>query len=226
MIKAWSYSRLRDYRKCPLYAKLRHVLRLKEPSNTAMERGTKIHELASKYITLDIPKMPKELAAQKKLFKDLRKRYSLAAVQGTEQQWAFTKKWDCAEWFGQDAWVRVVADLFFISKDGDAFIYDFKTGRLGVYDAAYEEQVSLYACAIMHKFQDVVTVNVGVIFVDHDVETRMTAFQNDAATRKSLKDYWAKETKALLADRNFVARPGDYCRWCHFRKANGGPCVY
>lgn len=41
-----------------------------------------------------------------------------------------------------------------------------------------------------------------------------------------LKELWAKRTKAMLSDTKFAPRPGAYCKYCHFRKSNGGPCRY
>ena len=41
-----------------------------------------------------------------------------------------------------------------------------------------------------------------------------------------LKLDWEQKTKAMLNDTRFAPRPGHYCRWCFFRKTNGGPCQY
>ena len=38
--------------------------------------------------------------------------------------------------------------------------------------------------------------------------------------------WFAKASSALLTDTLFAPRPGPYCRWCHFRKENGGPCTF
>ena len=50
MITSWSFSRYSDYQQCPAKAKYKHVLRMKEPPNDAMARGTAIHTMAEDYI--------------------------------------------------------------------------------------------------------------------------------------------------------------------------------
>src|ERR1700761_4877428 len=89
-ITQWSYSRLRDWKKCGKYAYFKHVLKMKEPGNQAMERGGQIHSMAQSYV--EMPKTPRkiadELATFEAEFKDLRKLGTKC-----EAEWAFTNTW-------------------------------------------------------------------------------------------------------------------------------------
>ena len=39
-----------------------------------------------------------------------------------------------------------------------------------------------------------------------------------------LKALWEQNVKPMFKDEIFAPLPSYMCRWCHFRKDNGGPC--
>lgn len=223
-ITAWSYSRLRDYRKCPRYAKYKHVDRMKEPGNQAMDRGSAIHTLAENFAkkTAARQKCPPELAHFEEEFRALQKRNVIV-----EEQWAFTCKWEETGWFDKDAWCRVKTDLCFQRLDvNHLVIIDHKTGKVSGRQDDYDEQLKLFATAGLIKFPTVDAVDPRLWYLDHGVELPE---EETLFTRDQLPDlikYWDKATKAMLTDTRFAPKPNDGCRWCHFSRAKGGPCEY
>lgn len=222
-ITAWSYSRLRDYRKCPFYAKCKHVDRMKEPGSPAMERGSTIHSLAEHFVKKDATrkKCPPELAAFEEEFRQLQKRNTIV-----EENWAFTNQWTETGWFDGNAWCRVKVDLCFQRLDvNHLVVIDHKTGKVGGLND-YEEQAKLYATAGLIKFPTVDAVDPRLWYLDHGVEVPEEEVLFERAQLPDLIAYWNKATKVMLADTTFKPRPNDTCRWCHFSKAKGGPCKF
>jgi hypothetical protein len=111
-LTSWSFSRYSDYKRCPLSAKLKHIDKIQEPKNAAMQRGADIHDQAEKFIKGALPKLPVELkpmAAEFKLMKQRYKKRSQSMV--VEDNWAFTKDWEETAWNNWTAcWVRIKLD--------------------------------------------------------------------------------------------------------------------
>lgn len=230
-ITSWSFSRYSDYKQCPLKAKLKHVDKLKEPPNEAMARGATIHNIAEKYIKGEGRTLPTELKQFEAEFKMLRKQYK-KKINGmvVEDNWSFTKTWDETawnDWIG--CWVRIKLDCAHHIEDDVMVVTDWKTGKFRVeQNDEYIEQLELYALAalMLHPHLKEVRprlayLDVGVIFPAEDSPIVFT--QADAP---KLKKLWEKRTKPMLSDTTFAPRPNDKCKWCHFRKSNGGPCKF
>lgn len=213
-ITAWSYSRWRDYEKCPQLAKFKHVDKMKEPGNAAMNRGSEIHKMAEEYAGGKLKKMPAELAKFKTAFTALKKSNPLC-----EQDWAFTDTWGLTGWFDGNAWLRVKVDAAYELKT-TVVIIDHKTGQV---KDDYADQCELYAIAGMLVFPNAEEIHTKLWFLDHGEERVMVYAKREL---EALKKKWLKQTKNMLTDTRFPPRPGNYCRFCHFRKTNGGPCQY
>lgn len=220
-IEAWSYSRWRDYEQCPLKAKFKHVDKIKEPGNAAMDRGSAIHKLAEDFAGGQLKALPVELEKFKKNFSALKKQ-----TPSCEQEWAFNKEWGRVGWFDQDAWCRIKVDATYetgTTKASHAVVIDHKTGRYRPGDTEYSNQLELYAVGAFLIYCTAKEVHCKLWFLDSGDEEVMKF------TREQLPDLlksWEKRTKAMLADTRFAPRPGNYCRFCHFRKSNGGSCKF
>lgn len=219
---AWSYSRLGDYKACPLKAKLKHLDRIKEPGSPAMDRGSAIHKLAEQYATGQLKKLPAELQLFKAEFAELLKRKKVLQA---EQQLAFDKGWRPCDWFGPQTWVRVVMDLFYVDADGvTAHVIDWKTGKVR---DEHEEQLELYAIAAFIVGPPTLeTVETTLAYLDQGEVTQKTYTRAEA---EALKAKWEKATRRMLTDTTFKPTPShDACRWCWFGqsgKVKGGPGV-
>src|SRR5438067_215956 len=90
-LTSWSFSRFSDYSTdlggCPAKFKYKHLLKLAEPPNAAMQRGSDIHKEAEDFTKGKLPKLPPNLQLFKDEFAQLKKQ----KVKFVEEQWAFTK---------------------------------------------------------------------------------------------------------------------------------------
>lgn len=242
-ITAWSYSRFQDYEKCPQLAKYKTIDKLKEPDSNAGDRGTRIHALASAWATNKLPqagrenaayyadmekmlkakKIPEELETFEDEFAALRK---LPRIE-IEAEWCFDKDWQVTGWFDWNAWLRVKVDThhLVVKKKGkiretSVEIIDYKTGKK---HDDHELQRTLYALGAFLMYPDAVSVKVSHWYLDLGQEQHSTY---KAKEFEQLKADWLRRTTAMLNDTSFVPRVNAGCRYCHFRKGNGGPCRY
>jgi RecB family exonuclease len=218
-IEAWSFSRLQDYRSCPLKAKFKHVDKIKEPSNQAMERGSAIGKAAEDFIMGRTKKCIPELKAFEAEFKELNKRRAVC-----EDQWAFDVKWNEVDWFAKDAWCRVKTDIYSLNLDTNTLlVVDNKTGKIR---ESHLEQLALYALGAFLKFPTVDKVDVRLWYLDSGHEVPEEPKIYDKAEVPKLKTYWLKQVKPMLADARFAPKPSSECRWCFYGQsgiAKGGP---
>lgn len=218
-ITAWSFSRLQDYRKCPRMAKFKHVDRLKEPGNAAMERGSAIDKMGEDFIMGRLKKLPAELKSFEEGFKELRKRGASA-----QEQWAFNQAWKPVDWFAKDAWLRVKTDVkLFTAETKTVLVIDNKTGKQR---DEHAEQVKLYALGAFLMIPEAEKVDARLWYTDLGVESPEEPKVYARSELKQLQTYWLKQVKPMLADTVFAPRASSHCRYCHFRKDNGGPCEY
>lgn len=220
-ITAWSYSRYNDYQQCPFKAKCKIILKLKEPGSVAMDRGSDIHKKIEAYLTGAVKRVPPEAKSLEKEYKAIK-----AKAPEVERELAFNSKWEPCSWFDRSAWCRVKMDAVIlptVGSDGVVTVIDHKTGNLKE-SGEYDSQLSLYGLAGLISYPTADTVISKLLFVDHGREVF-----SDPIPRKELKKLqkkWEIMVKTMLSDTKFRPIPGNYCRWCHFRKANGGPCEY
>lgn len=240
-ITQWSYSRLRDWVHCHAYAGFKHVQKLKEPGNQAMQRGGDIHSMAQAYVEAKTQprKIPDELACFEAEFKMLRK-----ARARCEAEWAFTSSWAPTGWFDDDCWLRVKMDVHWFDEAANhVHVADHKTGKVA-HPEKYRDQEELYALGGLLQYPDAAGVYVKFWYLDAGVvgssvgnsdeppkgvtaeQCERGAFYSRADVDR-LKKKWAKEVKPMMADTAFKPMPeGRKCQYCHFSKAKGGPCKY
>lgn len=230
-ITAWSFSRYSQYKQCPYKLKLTAIDKLKEPANDAMTRGSQIHALAEQFVKGQIKKMPAELVTFKDLFNQLAKAYKRRSILNVvEDSWAFTKIWSRTTWDDwNNCWLRIKLDHA-VSVDNETLVInDWKTGKFRPdSNEDYLEQLELYALAALILYPHIRKVLPRLVYLDEGSifppdDSPLVYTQEDVPRLKVL---WAKRTKAMLNDTKFAPRPNRFCKWCHFRKDNGGPCQY
>lgn len=237
-LTSWSYSRYSDWRQCPLKAKLKHIDRIKEPSNSAMERGNAIHKGAEAYIKSEVPATA--LMAELKLFKDefkkLRALYKKKALpMVVEDNWAFTADWTETQWDDWvGCWVRIKLDAAHYVADNVMVVTDWKSGKPNAYKKVeYEEQLELYALAalLLHEHLERVHVRIGWTDVGQMMGPTDANGAEVVYTRAHitlLRKKWNARVKPMMADTTFVPKPNAMCRYCWFgqaKKAEGGPGI-
>lgn len=218
-LKAWSYSRYSDYKRCPFLFAHKHLLGMKDPNpGPAMLRGRTIHKLAETYLIAPRrPKLPPELRNFADEFAHLRHLNPTV-----EQQWGFTKDWRPTGWFGEDTFARVVLDVAVLYDDDTALVIDHKTGRK--YETN-EDQMQLFGLATFKKFPNLVEVSTRLWYLDQDEDNEVERIYK-ASEMPAIERDWNRAIRPMFNDRKFPPRPNDKCRWCFLSKAKGGPCKF
>ncbi len=220
-VLAWSYSRYADYKQCPARFKYKHLMKLPDPGNAAMERGNVIHKLAEDYVKSKLDKVPPELKGVAAELDFLRDNFATA-----EEQWGFTRQWEWigrTGWFGDDVWFRAKTDVRLLYDDDTLLLGDWKTGKKYF---SNEEQIELFALAGYRRYPQVTEVDARLWYTDADPEDNEIQRVYKASELDAVQRDWDKRVVPMFKDRRFAPTPNDKCHWCPFSKAKGGPCKF
>ena len=221
-IDAWSYSRLSTYERCALLAKLLYIMKLPQDTSPAMERGSRIHDQAEKYVKGEIEELP-GTAVWKPWIEDM---VALKdAGYEAEKNIAFDSSWQPCEYFGPQTWIRLRVDVTGYAECPE--VIDYKTGR--PYHT-HEEQAELYGIASYltaddHKNVEKVRVSFWYLDVPDIVE-----YEYHAEDIAALMEKWTERAAVMLTDTEFKPNPckascGKY-GGCDFAANKGGQCLY
>lgn len=196
-ITFWSYSRFRDYQKCPLATKLKHLDKINEPANDAMTRGGEIGKQAEGYIKGAFRTLAPELKGFTAEFKEFRALYKKLnskppeVVDGqvvpprppkpgqprkpyrmtVEDTWAFTKDWTQTTWNDWiNCWVRIKVDCAHEVANDTLIVTDFKTGKFRPEEIqSYIEQLELYSLGALLTHPLIKVVKARLMYTDAGV---------------------------------------------------------
>lgn len=219
--EAWSYSRLTDWEECPRKAALKHIGKLKEPPSPALDRGKAVHVEAAAYALRRLPAepLPTSLERFPEEFAALRARPDVEC----ELQLAMNRDWQPCEWFGADAWLRVVVDCTHAGvapEEAGRTVIDFKTGKIR---PSNNDQLDLYGLAALARWPGIKRVDASLWYLDQGELVDRSIVLTDA---RRLRREWEQRAAPMLADTAFAPKPGDACRWCWYgqdARAKGGP---
>lgn len=230
-ITAWSYSRYGCYTECPRKAKYKFVDKLPEPGSSAMDRGSAMHAFAEELITGKMSAKeddkvkyePFRAEFVKDILPSIKKDVTVAKKGKpiAECEWSFTTQWKPTGWFSKDAWCRIKTDLVFMDKK-ELVIVDHKTGKRR--EEQHQAQLSLYALGGFIMYPTVDKIKTAVWYLDAGAPALADSYTRDELP--DIQNAWLDKTRAMLSDTLFAPRPSNACRWCHFRKSNGGPCEF
>lgn len=220
LVTAWSYSRYSDYKTCPAKFMYKHLMKLPDPGNAAMNRGNVVHKLAEDYVRgkCDLAPELKGVETEINHLKD-----NFATV---EQNWGFRKDWSWTgtpNWFGSDVWLRVKVDAVVIYDDDTCLLADWKTGKKYYTN---EEQVELFSASAFMRYPTITHVDTRLWYTDaepddNEVQREYTRKEGEAIMRD-----WDKRVAPMFKDRRFAPTPNQWCGRCTFSKGNGGPCKF
>lgn len=205
---AWSFSRIKRYRKCQLQSWFMDYcpkqFKVVEPPNPIFEKGKKWHKDMERSI-LGLAGLPPHLTALQPVA-DVIKNMPQVFV---EKQMAFTVDLKPTGWFEDDVWCRVIWDA--AGKDGKVLhLVDWKTGK----PRPDEDQLELFAASGFRMFDDVEEVHTYFVFMEHQKYTH-------DVFKRSMEDHiWMKfgeeaEQIALsLENGNWEQNPGKHCDYC------------
>lgn len=158
------------------------------------------------------------------LLKDAKKQKDLFC----EENWGFDKSWNVVDYFDWNNCVlRVKVDFGWGNTTDVVHLRDNKTGKYSDYEIEkYMDQLRLYAAGGAARFPHAQEFHVQLIFTDLGVtypEKPLVITRKEALT---LQKKFTKQFQPLFNDTRFDPTPNRGCRWCHYRKANGGPCKF
>lgn len=228
---SWSYSRYRDYARCPAFAKYKHLDKIPEgPSSPAMARGSAIGAMAEDYVNGKLRRLPAELGNFASHFEAARKLKMKNVF--VEESWCFDRDWQPVEWNDWDnVWFRVKMDLCGIDAPTNVLRpVDHKTGKYRENElGSYLEQLEIYSLGGMLKFPDVVGVSPELWFLDAgvnypSVNGEEIYYGRDELPR--LQKLWLNRVTPMFTDTTFRPTPNAKCVYCPFSSAKGGPCRF
>lgn len=232
---SWSFSRYSDYKLCPLKAKLKHLDKIFEPKNPAMERGAQIHNLAEDYLKGKVAKLAPELKLFAKEFAQLREFYKRrTSLMTVEDSWAFTSSWSETRWDDWvNCWVRIKLDCGHQVSLDTLVITDWKTGKFREEsNEEYMEQLELYALGGLLVYPHINNVIPYLAYTDQGFvypdKEPLIFTRNDL---QRLRTLWERRVTPMMKDKVFAPRPNSKCIWCWYgqsKKSAGGPglCKY
>lgn len=232
-LTSWSFSRYSDYKKCALAFKLKHMMKIAEPKNDAMQRGADVHDTAEGYLKGTIARLPAELKLFEAEFKKLRLMYKKKMVgMIVEDNWSFTNTWDRTEWDNWlKCWLRVKLDCAHHENVDTMIVSDWKTGKFRPeLNEEYMEQLELYALCALLLHPHLETVLPRLVYLDQGTvyppENKPVIYTR--ADVPKLKKLWEKRVKPMFNDKTFAPKPNDKCHWCFYGqsgKKKGGPGI-
>lgn len=202
---SWSYSKLKNYRTCPMRYKLIDIDRKYQEdfSGEHLAWGNAVHKAFEERIGKGIP-----FPAGMENFEDAALR--LLSIPGkvmVEQKLAIKEDLSPCDWFDKQTWFRSIADLLIINGPV-ALAIDYKTGKI-IEDS---EQLSLMAECVFSNYPEV-----------QAVRTEFWWLKDEAATRADYKRVDRKTTwqsilpevislKKAHDDNNFPPKQSGLCR--------------
>lgn len=218
-ITAWSFSRWNTYRTCPAQAFYKYIQKLPEPESPALVNGSRVHDLGEAYVKAGDTSAP--VPVEYEGFTD-ELHAAMELNPRAELELAFTNKWTPTTWFHSNVWLRAKIDLVYEGISPKHInLVDYKTGKVRV----DEQQLELYAIAMLCAFKEVDHLHTELWFLSHD---KVAEVDHDRSELRELKAKWRDRAHEMTSDKVFRATPSFACRWCPFNANTEaqGPCEY
>ena len=208
---SFSNSSIKLYEQCPYKYKLQRIDGFQEPTGPAAERGKMIHaELETALLALPVYSEVTEY--WEPFINELK-----AMGAKPEVELGFTHDWVPCGFSEGVVWLRGVLDVLSLNNN-IAYVADWKTGK----ERDYEDQVKLYAVMVMAAYPEIDEVKLEILYVD--LKKKVSYGSIKRTDFEGLRDWITSRILKIEADDIYAPKPSFNCKWCHFRKENGGPC--
>ena len=230
---ALSYSRLKDYARCPFFFKCKHIDRIPSPENLILVSGSVIHKILCDYAlkcyqrglthlydewedialtAINEHNIPME---QEQGILDAVKLYieaneiQLEGLAGVEEKIAVREDFSLTKWDADDVFFRFVLDKLYIADD-QAMISDYKTG----FDIDPDPfQFECYAWAIYNLYPQ-------VRFIEIELDFTRLAFKKTFPIGKEAMPLIDKRirsrVRAVNAEVKWSPKANFSCNSCEF----------
>jgi RecB family exonuclease len=210
----YSYSSIKTYEQCPQKFKFGRIDKLPEPSGEAAERGKKLHSYIEANIKNESDILPEEIEHIRPSINELKSMNAEA-----EKQFAIDLDWKPVQFFDKNARFRGVIDIY--AKNNDrAVVLDWKSGKV----RDYSDQVRVYAAVSFAIDEELQSIKPVISFIDHKKEVEYPSIPREVYP--SIRAELERRMATIDNDSVFAPNPNFLCRWCHYRKDNGGPCKW
>jgi len=210
----YSYSSIKMYEQCPRKFKFSKIDRLPDSSGDAANRGKQIHTEIEEVIKGGLQLLSTDIEHLAPKIENWIKAKAIS-----EMPFAVNAYFAPVSYDDPTAIFRGVIDLY-VENGPEATIIDFKTGK----HRDYKDQVTVYAAVILSCKPDIEYVKTAIEFID-----LVKTDEYPVITRRDLpflllglKD----RMKVITKDTIHAANPSGLCKFCHYRKSNGGPCKW
>lgn len=231
-----SFSRLKDYERCPYMLWLKAGEKRKpelppdEKAEAARNRGIQVHQDAEDFVAGKI-ELTKELYKFGDYFNDLKVEYETGNVH-IEENWAFDKDWQPTGWWDENCRVRVKLDNFrVIARDENnnpvaGIPTDYKTGKKFGNEVTHNQQGQLYSISCFLQFPTLELADVEFLYLDHGIKSKPKRYTREKAMK--LLPSWDKRFQKIFDDREFRPKANRInCKWCDYGPQNGdGSCQW
>ena len=223
-----SYSKIKNFEKCPYKIFLSGVKKEKgperEPDHPA-ERGERIHKDAENFVQGVIEELPASLKKFKPQFLELKEVFE-GGTNKREDEWAYDTEGNVlTDWYSKDVWLRMKADVVRFFEKSGALIIDYKTGKKFGNEVPHTQQGQLYAIGAFMKYPELDVVDVEFWYLDEGKKTRKTYTRDQIG--RFLARFMSRFEK-LTTCVNFTPKPNIHnCKWCDYGPEKGtNVCPY
>jgi len=216
-VSTWSFSALQVFEQCPHRTYLKRIANVEEPQHEAAARGTKIHDIAEKWVdgTLE-GELPKELGKLPASFEALREAYLEGRVE-LEGDWGYDIMWQPCGWTDDAVWARVKCDAVEHEDETSIRVIDYKTGKKFGNELKHNQQLMLYAVATFLRFPECQFVNAELWYLD---EGKTTSKQYTREMAERFQKSWHERALRMTTCKDFRPNPSKInCRWCSYRQS-------
>jgi RecB family exonuclease len=228
LIKSWSHSRLGDFERCKLAARLKYIDKVPEPirplppgkTEHANDRGTRVHDGCEQYVRGNHDEMPHE--ADKHFGPQidfLRVLYGEGVV-SLEGEWGMDENWTPTDW--KTAWHRCKLDAIVFWAKTHATVIDYKTGKRFGNEVKHGEQMQLYVLNAFLRYPLLEEVTAELWYLDQNEVARITMRRDQGLRFRSNFDRRGRKVTDAI---DFPPNPSRFaCRWCEYGPWNTGHC--
>ena len=232
----WSFSQWETYETCP--AKWNYASRLRlprQPPGPAAARGLDAHDRVEKYITGAIEadeclngtgqrfgsKGTARIAPKYLTVFDSFKNHP-NGDRYAELEISLDHDWHlCGGGLtNKKAFVNGFMDAARVA-DGTAYVGEWKTGQP---KATHKDQRLLYSLFALRKWLGIDQVITTTYYLEDTAPPQQTVVK--ASAEEKLKTIWLQRTDQMQKDTILAPRPNQWCKWCDFSAAQGGPCKF
>ncbi len=215
----YSHSRINTFKKCKAKYKFAYIdkVEVNREYSPAMERGTKVHKSLEMFMQKGTELLHPDIHKHYgQFFFGIRENYTVQP----EAKWAFTWDWKPCDYDDKDCMIRGFMDLKFVPEDEAIQVFEYKTGK------KYEDHADqrfVYGLAALLQHPDKEGVDVTTIYLDGKFNDKV---HYAASMLDNYKFFMKEDIDAIENCEDFIPEPQFGCRWCPYRRTNGGPCQF